>query len=185
MSRAPPDIAKLHSLMVFNLGFDVRQEELESAFKKFGEIADVYIPRDHHSGKSRGFAFVRYYDEKDADEALRMDGDDVCGRRVGVQFAKYGRRDGGGGQDRRGRGRDDRGNDRGYDRGNDRGNDRGYSRRQRSYSPARHRSRSRERRRSPPRRRSPSPRDRSRSPRPLSRSRSPRRDSSRRSVSPV
>lgn len=42
---------------------------------RYGDIGDVYIPRDHRSNESRGFAFVRYYREKDADYAIEeMDG---------------------------------------------------------------------------------------------------------------
>ena len=44
-------------------------------FKKFGELGDIYIPRDRHTHESRGFAFVRFYEERDAEDAMdAMDG---------------------------------------------------------------------------------------------------------------
>lgn len=60
-------------------------------FSKYGELADVYIPRDRFSGQSKNFAFVRYRNEEEADEALKCDGMDFQGSAIGVQFAKYGR----------------------------------------------------------------------------------------------
>ena len=89
--RTPPDISHLHSIMVFNISYRTRKEELYRTFDRFGDIADVYIPRDRH-GESRGFGFVRFYEKRDADDAKSMDGRMVDGRRIGVQMAKYGRR---------------------------------------------------------------------------------------------
>ena len=37
-------------------------------FDKFGHIADVYVPRDP-DGNSRGFGFVTFEDERDAQDA--------------------------------------------------------------------------------------------------------------------
>ena len=89
--RTPPDISHLHSIMVFNISYRTRKEELYHAFDKFGEIADVYIPRDRY-GESRGFGFVRFYDRRDSEDAKSMSGKMLDGRRIGVQMAKYGRR---------------------------------------------------------------------------------------------
>lgn len=55
-------------------------------------IGDVYIPRNPYSMDSRGFAFVRYYNERDAEDAIRgMDGRKIDGREIRVQRAMYGR----------------------------------------------------------------------------------------------
>ena len=44
-------------------------------FKKFGDLGDIYIPRDRDTHESRGFAFVRFYEERDAEDAMdSMDG---------------------------------------------------------------------------------------------------------------
>ena len=35
-------------------------------FSEYGEVSDCYIPRDHSTGQSRGFGFVRYSDGEPA-----------------------------------------------------------------------------------------------------------------------
>lgn len=53
-----------------------------------GDIGDIYIPRDHRSGDSRGFAFVRYYNKEEAEKAMeKLDGFDFKGRDLRVAFA--------------------------------------------------------------------------------------------------
>uniref|UniRef100_A0A0E0EEM0 RRM domain-containing protein n=1 Tax=Oryza meridionalis TaxID=40149 RepID=A0A0E0EEM0_9ORYZ len=62
-----------------------------SMFIEYGEVVDIYIPRDRRTGDSRGFAFVRYKYEDEAQKAVdRLDGRVVDGREIMVQFAKYG-----------------------------------------------------------------------------------------------
>ena len=39
-------------------------------FGKFGELGDVYVPRDHVTKESRGFAFVRFKDRRDAEASV-------------------------------------------------------------------------------------------------------------------
>ncbi|KAH7726983.1 ADP-ribose pyrophosphatase [Aphelenchoides avenae] len=89
--NAPPSIRGLYSLKVDNISYDTTLGDLRRLFEKYGEIGDIYIPRDRHR-QSRGFAFVRYYEKKDADYAIdRVDGRHVDGRTVRVSFAKYDR----------------------------------------------------------------------------------------------
>ena len=46
---------------------------------RYGEVGDVYIPRDHHTGDPRGFAFVRFKNRDDAEEAMKQEDDKVSG----------------------------------------------------------------------------------------------------------
>lgn len=55
---APPDISNTHSLLVLNIPFSARPDSLRADFSRFGEVADIYIPRSRVSGESRGFAYV-------------------------------------------------------------------------------------------------------------------------------
>lgn len=110
--RAPPKIDGMISLKVDNLTYRTTPEDLRRVFERCGEVGDIYIPRDRHTRESRGFAFVRFYDKRDAEDALEaMDGRMLDGRELRVQMARYGRptspqRRGGGGNryDRRGGG---------------------------------------------------------------------------------
>ena len=42
-------------------------QDLKEVFEKFGDVGDVFIPTDRESGRPRGFAFVRFYNKKDAE----------------------------------------------------------------------------------------------------------------------
>ena len=66
-----------------------RKEELGDIFGKYGEVKDCYIPRDHATGQSRGFGFVRFESEDDAQAAIEgCDNMDVSGRALRVQVAQ-------------------------------------------------------------------------------------------------
>jgi len=55
------------SLRVGNLPYSVVIEDLEPLFEKFGDVGDIYLPTERGTGRSRGFAFVRFYDKHDAE----------------------------------------------------------------------------------------------------------------------
>jgi len=84
-----------------------RERDLSDVFDRFGRVARVDM--------KRGFAFIDYEDTRDAEDAIRdMDGREVDGSRLIVEWAGRGRGSGGGGGGR------DRGGDRGGDRYGDR-----------------------------------------------------------------
>lgn len=147
--RPPPRIDGMISLKVDNLTYRTTPDDLRRVFERCGEVGDIYIPRDRHTRESRGFAFVRFYDKRDAQDALdAMDGRMLDGRELRVQMARYGRptspaRGGGGGR-RYGGGRD-RGRSRDRHRRRSRSVDRPRGGIRRSYSRSRSRSRDRSR----------------------------------------
>lgn len=126
------------SLKVDNLTYRTTPDDLRRVFERCGEVGDIYIPRDRHTRESRGFAFVRFYDKRDAEDALdAMDGRMLDGRELRVQMARYGRptspqrRGGGGGGGGRHNGRE-RGRSR--ERNRRRSRSRSAEHRRRSYS---------------------------------------------------
>ncbi|KAL6527257.1 hypothetical protein OROGR_016347 [Orobanche gracilis] len=87
----PPDIKDTFSLLVLNITFRTTADDLFPLFDKYGKVVDVFIPRDRRTGDSRGFAFVRYRYQDEAQKAVeKLDGRLVDGREMTVQFAKYG-----------------------------------------------------------------------------------------------
>ncbi|XP_062215445.1 serine/arginine-rich splicing factor SC35-like isoform X2 [Phragmites australis] len=87
----PPEIRDSFSLLVLNVSFRTTADDLFPLFDRYGEVVDIYIPRDRRTGDSRGFAFVRYKYEDEAQKAVdKLDGRMVDGREIMVQFAKYG-----------------------------------------------------------------------------------------------
>lgn len=91
-SRGPPEIEGMTSLKVDNLTYRTTAGDLTTVFSKFGDLGDVYIPRDRYKQESRGFAFVRFYERRDAEDAMdSLHATIIDGREIRVQMAKYGR----------------------------------------------------------------------------------------------
>ena len=60
----------LHSVRIGNdLPSDVSLDEIRDAFSKFGEIGDVFLPKDRDTQETRGFGFVRFVKKEDQDYA--------------------------------------------------------------------------------------------------------------------
>ena len=72
----------------------LRIEDLKEKFGTFGEVGDVYIPRNIRNNEPRGYAFVRFLDKRDAEDAQRgLDNSDLDGRPITIQEAKQKRPD--------------------------------------------------------------------------------------------
>nr|ACG45937.1 splicing factor, arginine/serine-rich 2 [Zea mays] len=86
-----PENRESFSLLVLNVSFRTTADDLFPLFDRYGKVLDIYIPRDHRTGDPRGFAFVRYNYEDEAQDAIDgLDGMRFDGRALMVQFAKYG-----------------------------------------------------------------------------------------------
>lgn len=167
------------SLLVRNLPMDAGADDVRAKFERYGDIRDVYLPKDFYTRRPRGFGFIEFRDARDAETALRkLDGTTMGGREISVVMSKEARKTPREMLHRdpvRTRGpsrRDDRHDrrSRSRSRGKKRSASRSRSPRRRSYTPRRSPSKSRSRSRSPRRERSASPvkrgsRSRSRSPR--------------------
>ena len=77
------------SLLVRNLSSEITTQDLEQAFRRIGEVRDVYIPTDYHSRQPKGFAFVEYATQEQATDAKNeMDRFLMKGRHLEVLFAQ-------------------------------------------------------------------------------------------------
>jgi RNA recognition motif-containing protein len=59
-------------LFVGNLPYDATEDEIRSHFSSVGNLSYVFVPVDRETGKKRGFAFVEFADETQAQEAIRQ-----------------------------------------------------------------------------------------------------------------
>ncbi len=76
-------------LYVGNLKFDMTDQELEEAFAKFGAVASASIVKDRVSGRSKGFGFVEFVNDEDADKAREeLNGKELKGRTVRIDNAR-------------------------------------------------------------------------------------------------
>jgi len=94
-------------LYVGNVSNNLDEDALRKEFEKFGQISDVFMPKDKETGQKRGFAFVTFVDTRDAQDAIReMDGKELDGRSLRVNKPQEGPRPAGdrGGGDRGGGG---------------------------------------------------------------------------------
>ena len=58
-------------------------------FSEVGEVRSVFIGTDRETGRSRGFAFVEFGNEEEAQHAIRrFDGQEIDGRKVRVNAAE-------------------------------------------------------------------------------------------------
>ncbi|KAK7387616.1 hypothetical protein VNO78_28535 [Psophocarpus tetragonolobus] len=94
-------------LFIGGLSYGVDDQSLRDAFAGFGDVVEARVITDRDTGRSRGFGFVNFSNDKSASSALSaMDGQDLNGRSIRVSYANdrpsgprsgggYGSRDGG------------------------------------------------------------------------------------------
>ena len=77
------------NIYVGNLAPQVKDQELEDLFKKYGEIQSVKIIRDMFSGDSKGFGFVEMNDKAAAELAIKeLNTVDLGGKKIVVNEAR-------------------------------------------------------------------------------------------------
>ena len=76
-------------IYVGNLPWSVDKAGFEELFSPFGEIEEALVIANKYTGRSRGFGFVTYKNDADADKAMEeMNEKEVEGRRVVVKVAR-------------------------------------------------------------------------------------------------
>jgi len=92
-------------LFVGGLSWDTTDAGLRKAFASYGEITEAKVITERDTGRSRGFGFVTFARDEDADTAIsKMDGTSLDGRAIKVNEAqeKSPRQDNRGGRRNRG-----------------------------------------------------------------------------------
>ncbi|KAK6145754.1 hypothetical protein DH2020_019623 [Rehmannia glutinosa] len=76
---------------VGGIPFDLTEGDLLAVFAQYGEVVDVNLVRDKGTGKSKGFAFLAYEDQRSTNLAVdNLNGAQILGRIVRVDHvSKY------------------------------------------------------------------------------------------------
>lgn len=76
------------NIYVGQLPYEVTEEDLQEAFKAFGEVVSVKVIKDEYNGKSKGFGFVEMPDRYEANKAIKeLDNSELKGRTIMVNQA--------------------------------------------------------------------------------------------------
>ncbi len=76
-------------IFVGNLSFNTTQDRLREAFTTAGQVVSVHIGTDRETGRSRGFAFVEFSSDEEAQNAISSFNDfDLDGRKLRVNAAE-------------------------------------------------------------------------------------------------
>ncbi|KAG8652386.1 hypothetical protein MANES_06G084600v8 [Manihot esculenta] len=75
-------------LFIGGISYATDDTSLREAFSKYGEVIEARVILDRETGRSRGFGFVTYTSSEEASSAIQaLDGQDLHGRRVKVNYA--------------------------------------------------------------------------------------------------
>ncbi|KAK4850144.1 hypothetical protein QYF36_004209 [Acer negundo] len=84
-------------VFVGGLSYNTDETSLREVFEKYGCVVEARVILNRETGRSRGFGFVTYNSEEEASSAIQaLDGQDIHGRVVKVNYAADRARGGGG-----------------------------------------------------------------------------------------
>jgi len=89
-------------LYVGNIPYGITNEQLSEIFSQAGSVVSATIITDRTSGRSKGFGFVEMSNEKEAEEAKKLNGKELDSRAIAVADARPQEPREGGGDFRRG-----------------------------------------------------------------------------------
>ncbi len=85
-------------LYVGNLSYNVTEDQLRELFSQAGQIKDVALITDRQTGRSKGFGFVEFTTQAEAEKAIELfNNHELDGRPLTVNMARPREERGGGG----------------------------------------------------------------------------------------
>jgi len=76
-------------LYVGNLSYNTTDDSLKKTFSEAGEVSSAVVISDKFSGRSKGFGFVEFANDSEADKAIEMfNGKEIDGRPLKVDEAR-------------------------------------------------------------------------------------------------
>lgn len=81
-------------IYIGGLPFELSEGDVITIFSQFGEPTYINLVRDKETGKSRGFAFLKYEDQRSTDLAVdNLGGAVIMGRTLRVDHTRYKKKD--------------------------------------------------------------------------------------------
>jgi cold-inducible RNA-binding protein len=81
-------------LFVGNIAWKATEDDLHSVFSQQGEVEDLIILKDKFTNRPKGFGFVTFSNDADADKAIsELNGFNLQGRNLVVNEARPPKRD--------------------------------------------------------------------------------------------
>ena len=79
----------MKKLFVRSLSWNVTDQMLGDFFSQYGEVISANVITDRYSGRSKGFGFVEFANEADAEKAKQeANGKEIDGRAIAVSDAR-------------------------------------------------------------------------------------------------
>lgn len=79
----------MKKLFVGNISWQATQEQLADLFAQYGNVEEAIIITDRTSGRSKGFGFVTFTNDDEAEKAIEaLSGYDFDGRSLVVNVAR-------------------------------------------------------------------------------------------------
>ena len=80
---------RANSIFVRGISADTETDDLRGVFEKYGPVYDIYVPRDYNTSKARGFAYVEYENQEDAEKAIdKIEYLEIGGQQAVLEWAK-------------------------------------------------------------------------------------------------
>jgi len=86
--RSRRNAAASSEVYVGNLNYYTKENELKKFFSQFGKINEIKIIKNNRTGRSKGYAFIRYKTDNEANNALASHGQQFNNRALVVRIAK-------------------------------------------------------------------------------------------------
>ncbi|KAL2361353.1 hypothetical protein RJZ56_005774 [Blastomyces dermatitidis] len=81
-------------IYIGSLPYDLSEGDILTIFSQYGEPVHLNLVRDKETGKSKGFAFLKYEDQRSTDLAVdNLGGATVLGRMIRVDHVRYKRKE--------------------------------------------------------------------------------------------
>lgn len=79
----------MKKLFIGNLDWGTTEEQLNELFSQHGEVEEAVIIKDKFSGRSKGFGFVTFQNDEEADKAVEaLNEYEFLGRKLTVNEAR-------------------------------------------------------------------------------------------------